>query len=121
MTYIVEIPVAEGGVLRVEGNLDDISSGLVPAARSAAGPLVSQASQTVESALDDLTPAITATTNRLRALAADEVTVEFGLMLGVEGGVVVAKGSAEVHFTVTLTWKRPEPEKLAEEAPKPNG
>jgi Trypsin-co-occurring domain 1 len=33
------------------------------------------------------------------------VTVEFGLVLGVEYGIVVAKGKGEVHFTVTLTWK----------------
>jgi Trypsin-co-occurring domain 1 len=38
-------------------------------------------------------------------LAPDEVTVEFGLVLGAESGVVVAKGHGEVHFTVTLAWK----------------
>ena len=32
------------------------------------------------------------------------MTVEFGLTLTAETGVMVAKGSAEVHFTVTLAW-----------------
>ena len=38
---------------------------------------------------------------------ADEVAVGFGLVLGAETGVVVAKGTGEVHFSVTLTWKCP--------------
>jgi hypothetical protein len=39
-------------------------------------------------------------------MAADEVAVEFGIVLGAETGAVIAKGTAEVHFNVTLTWKR---------------
>jgi hypothetical protein len=105
--YIMEIPVAGGGVLRVQGTEDGLPFGLVPAANQpTVGPLVAKTDETVQAALDELTPAITATTSRLRAFAADEVTVEFGLVLGVEGGVIIAKGSAEVHFTVTLTWKQ---------------
>jgi hypothetical protein len=107
--YVVEIPVEGGGVLRVQGPDEEDPAGLVPAAsQPATGPLIAKADETVQAALDDLTPALTATTKKLRAFAADEVTVEFGLVLGVEGGVIVAKGSAEVHFTVTLTWTRQE-------------
>jgi hypothetical protein len=32
--------------------------------------------------------------------------VEFGLTLGAETGVVVAKGTSEMHFAVTLDWKQ---------------
>jgi len=32
------------------------------------------------------------------------MSVEFGLSVTAETGVVVAKGGTEVHFTVTLTW-----------------
>jgi Trypsin-co-occurring domain 1 len=109
--YVVEMPVAGGGVLRVQSTEDEMPLGLVPAANPLdPGTLVAKTDETVQAALDGLTPAITATTNRLRRLAADEVTVEFGLVLGVEGGVIVAKGSAEVHFTVTLTWKHTDKE-----------
>jgi hypothetical protein len=38
-------------------------------------------------------------------LALGEVSLELGLSVGVEGGVIVAKGSAEAHAAVTLTWK----------------
>jgi hypothetical protein len=30
--------------------------------------------------------------------------MQFGLTVTAESGVVVAKGSTEVHFTVTMTW-----------------
>jgi Trypsin-co-occurring domain 1 len=35
----------------------------------------------------------------------DEVTLDLALSFGVEGGVVVAKGSAQAEASVTLTWK----------------
>ncbi len=42
----------------------------------------------------------------LRSMAPDEFEVEFGIVLSAESGVVLAKGSADVHFNVTLSWKR---------------
>lgn len=65
----------------------------------------SVATQPLEAALDDLRPAVAAVRQRLDAMQPDEVSVEFGIVLGAETGVVVAKGTTEVHFTVTLTWK----------------
>jgi hypothetical protein len=109
MTYVMEMPVEGGGVMRVQLAEEDVPAGLRMAANDRTGQIVERTTQTVQSALDDVKPAITAATNRLRTLAADEVTVEFGLALGLEGGAIIAKGSAEVHFTVTLTWKHPEP------------
>jgi len=38
-------------------------------------------------------------------VALDEVSLELGISLGVEGGVVVAKGSAKAEANVTLTWR----------------
>jgi hypothetical protein len=37
----------------------------------------------------------------------DEVTLELALSFGVEGGVIVAKGSAKAEASATLTWKSP--------------
>jgi hypothetical protein len=31
--------------------------------------------------------------------------VQFGLKVGGETGVIVAKGTAEANFTITLAWK----------------
>lgn len=37
----------------------------------------------------------------------DQVQVEFSLALAAEGGLIVAKASAETTFRASLTWKRP--------------
>jgi hypothetical protein len=38
-------------------------------------------------------------------LALDEVSLELGVRLGVEGGVIVARGSMEADTSVILTWR----------------
>ena len=48
-------------------------------------------------------------------MSPDEIAVEFGIALGAKAGAVIAKGTADVHFTVSLTWKRaagPRPARL---------
>jgi hypothetical protein len=105
MAEIVEFPVEAGGVLRVQavGSWVEDEEELVAA--TGIREKVVHAGETLESALGSLTPALGVVTRQLRKLAPDEVTVEFGLVLGVEHGIVVAKGTAEVHFTVTRAWK----------------
>jgi hypothetical protein len=46
--------------------------------------------------------------DQLTSLGADEVAVEFGIVLGAETGLVMAKGTTEVHFTVGVIWRRGE-------------
>lgn len=105
MAYLIEVPVQGGGHLVVEASDEDLPAELVLAARP--GEIATRAGQTLEQALDQLRPAVRAIRNRLAAMAPDQATVEFGIVLGAETGVVVAKGSTEVHFTVSLTWQRP--------------
>lgn len=105
MAYLIEVPVEGGGHLVVQASDEDLPAELVLAARP--GEIAARAGQTLEQALDQLRPAVRAIRNRLAAMAPDEVTVEFGIVLGAETGVVVAKGSTEVHFTVSLSWQRP--------------
>ena len=51
--------------------------------------------------------ALTSTVARMAESARpDEATLELALSLAVEGGVVVAKGSAKAEASVTLVWKR---------------
>nr|MDT0656477.1 CU044_2847 family protein [Micromonospora sp. DSM 115978] len=106
MSYLIDVPVEGGGRLVVQASEEDLPDELVPAARP--GEVVTRASETLEAALDQLRPAIVAIRSGLAAMAPDEMTVDFGIVLGAETGIVVAKGSTEVHFTVTLTWKRPD-------------
>jgi hypothetical protein len=105
MAYLMEVPLEAGGHLLVQAAEDDLPGGLELASLRP-GEVVARTRETVEEAVDQIKPAVTAVTSRLKALAADEVTVEFGLVLGAEAGAVIAKGTAEVHFTVTLCWKR---------------
>lgn len=104
MAYLIEVPVEGGGHLVVQATGEDLPAELVLAARP--GEIAARASESLEQALDQLKPAVRAIRGRLAAMAPDELTLEFGIVLGAETGVVVAKGKAEVHFTVSLTWNR---------------
>lgn len=42
---------------------------------------------------------------RADAVTLDEVSMELALSFSVEGGVIVAKGSATAEASVTLTWR----------------
>jgi hypothetical protein len=104
VTYLVEVPVAGGGRLLVQAAEEYLPGGLELAALRP-GEVVTRVGQSLDSAIDQLRPAVEAVRDRLAAMAPSEITVEFGIVLGAETGVVVAKGTSEVHFTVTLTWK----------------
>ena len=105
MPYVIEFPVDAGGCLLVQADEDDLP-GSLELATLRPGEVAVRARESVEAAIDQIKPAINAVTSRLTAMAADEVAVEFGIVLGAETGAIIAKGTAEVHFTVTLTWKR---------------
>ncbi|HET9253639.1 MAG TPA: CU044_2847 family protein [Pseudonocardiaceae bacterium] len=79
------------------------------------GEVVTRARQSLEQALEEITPAMRAVLDRMVAMSPDEAMVEFGLALGAEAGIVVAKGTSEMHFAVTLHWKRPRPGAVADE------
>ena len=104
MAYLIEVPVDGGGRLLVAAHDDDLPRNLELAARGP-GEIIARAGNSLEQALGQIKPAMHAVTDWLKAMSPDEATVEFGITLGAETGVVVAKGTGEVHFTVTLTWK----------------
>jgi surfactin synthase thioesterase subunit len=105
--YLIEVPVEGGGRLLVEASKAELPGDLQLAA-ARPGEVVARARQSLEQALDQIKRAMRAVLDRLVAMSPDEASVEFGLTLGAETGVVVAKGTSEMHFAVTLSWKRPE-------------
>jgi hypothetical protein len=110
MTYILDVPVDGGGRLLVEAPAGPLPDGLELAAPLRPGEVVARARASLEDALDQLKPAIEALHARLRDLAPSGISVEFGLTLGAEAGLVVARGHSEVHFAVTLSWEHgPDP------------
>lgn len=105
MAELVEYPLEGGGMLLVQSASVDAGAGDLGLA-SSAEEKAKKAKETLESALAQVTPALKSVASRLRDLSPDDLTVEFGLTLTAETGIVVAKGSAEVHFTVTLAWSK---------------
>jgi hypothetical protein len=107
--YLIEVPVEGGGCLLVQVS-DAELPGALELASARPGEVVARARKSLEQALDQIKPAVRAVFDGLVAMSPDEMSVEFGLTLGAETGLVVAKGTSEMHFAVTLGWKRPHPE-----------
>jgi hypothetical protein len=103
MAYVIEVPVGDGGVLRVQATDEELPAGLELAALRP-GEVVARVGESLDAALEQLRPAVATIRRQLDALAPDEVGVEFGIVLGAETGVVVAKGTTEAHFTISLKW-----------------
>lgn len=103
--YVIEVPVEAGGKLLVEASDWQLPGGLELASLEP-GEVAARAGESLERSLGQLGPAIGAMARRVREMGPDEFTVEFGLTLGAECGIVVAKGSSEVNLNVTLSWKR---------------
>ena len=101
MTELVAVPLESGGAVVVE--MDGIESGVVKARKP--GQIVAEAAQTLEAALDSVTPAAQSILAKLRQARLPDVTVEFGVTLTAEAGAVIAKTAGECHLKVTLNWK----------------
>ena len=69
------------------------------------GQVIAKAQITVEQALAKLKPSLQKLTHMLKELAPDEAEVEFGLKIGGETGVIIAKGTGEVNFVIRMSWK----------------
>ena len=63
-----------------------------------------KAAQSLESALGSVQDAAQAALDTLTKLSPETVEVEFGIKLAGEAGALIAKTSAEGHFTVRLSW-----------------
>ncbi|MGH4025900.1 MAG: CU044_2847 family protein [Pseudonocardiaceae bacterium] len=100
------VPLADGSEVLVAVDHGDVPDDLVLAA---ADPqkVAARASETLEQLLEKVTPTVRSVSEWVRAHSPDECGVEFGLKLGGETGVIVAKGTAEVNFVVKLTWRKP--------------
>lgn len=85
-------------------------SGQAGAQRVSRGGAVAGAAETLQQALARVRPALGAVLDGARTLPRPPglVTVEFGITLSAEAGVVVARGSTEAHFTVGMQWTNPE-------------
>ncbi|MFE2211190.1 CU044_2847 family protein [Streptomyces canus] len=103
MAYVGEMLLDDGEVVLLEV----AGPGPVGAQRvGRTGAAVASAAETLQQALARVRPALGAVLDSARDLPRPpgDVTVQFGITLSAELGVVVARGSTEANFTVTMQW-----------------
>ena len=88
----------------VEADRADVS-GLTLAAPEP-GQAVAKASESMARSLERLEPLLRTVKDKLVTAAPEHFTVEFGVKLGGETGIILAKGTAEVNLKITMTWDR---------------
>ncbi|MFF8013565.1 CU044_2847 family protein [Streptomyces sp. NPDC007929] len=100
MDGLVEFKTGDGAVVAVEAVSERSGSRLV----SRDGTV--QAARTFEGALDGVRAAAESALRVFRdgTLRPDGVEIEFGVKLAAETGAFIAKGTAEGHLVVKLTW-----------------
>ncbi len=105
-TRILQFQVGSGSdaVLRIEVD-DPFDAGNRPVSQG----VVEKARQSLEAALSEVTPGVTAILERLQGLASkpDEVGVEFGIKFTAEAGALIAKTALEGNIKVSLKWSGP--------------
>ena len=70
--------------------------------------VVQQAEQTLEKALSSIKPVANAIIKKVQDLnqPADAVEVKFGIKMNGKLGAVIASGSTEVNYEITLKWNK---------------
>jgi hypothetical protein len=106
---LLEVPLTDGGTLLVEADRTEIPGELVLASPGE-GAATARAVRTLEESLGQLEPLLRTLKDRLVASSPETFEVSFGVKLGGETGIILAKGTAEVNLAITMTWKRPAPE-----------
>jgi hypothetical protein len=105
VAYLLEVRLASGERLIAEVDPDEVDSADLVLASPDPGKVAARAKDTLERSLEELRPALSAVLGKLREAAPSELNVQFGIKLGGEAGVILAKGTTEVNFVVTMTWK----------------
>ncbi|MFB9462388.1 CU044_2847 family protein [Streptomyces cinereospinus] len=101
----VRIPLDDGSSILVQvdaGEAPADSRGPVKAGRIA--DAVRELPRSVQEAMVPVTTMARAVLDQLRQAGPDEVTVEFGVNLAAQAGVVIAKSEANCHLRVAMTW-----------------
>jgi len=74
---------------------------------SAPGEAIAKASRSLSASLEQLEPALRTVKDKFAAAAPGQLTVEFGVNVWGETGIILAKGTADVNLKITMTWNGP--------------
>lgn len=100
MTDVVRYELDDNSSVLVE--VDDEGFGLQRVSRGSDGIL--EPGRRLAQSLDDVRQAADTALKSLTPLSPRSVELEFGIKLTGEAGALIAKTSAEGHFTVKLVW-----------------
>ncbi|HZN17566.1 MAG TPA: CU044_2847 family protein [Micromonosporaceae bacterium] len=107
---LLKVPVGDDddGFIEVEVDRRDLE-GVDLASDDGDG--AARAPFSLSASLGKVMPAINTILTRLRSAeqAPDEIGMQLGLTVGGETGLIFTKGTAEANFTLTVTWRKPEP------------
>jgi Trypsin-co-occurring domain 1 len=104
MSVLLQVPLDSGEALLVEADRADIPADGLTLAAPKPGEAVARAAHTLTESLEKLEPVLRAVREKLQEASPDHFAVEFGVKLGGETGVILAKGTAEVNLKITMTW-----------------
>ncbi len=110
MSYVVAMPLDEGGSVLVEiSDNDTDADGIERVGRTR--DAATSASQTLQAALRQVKPAVRAVLAGVQDMVErpDKVAVQFGIKFTASAGVVVAKAASEANFTVIVEWVQTPP------------
>jgi Trypsin-co-occurring domain 1 len=108
VTVLMQVPLddADGAAtVLVEADRGDIPGGLALASPEP-GQAAAKAARSFSASLEQLEPILRTVKEKLVSAAPEHFTVEFGVKLGGETGIIVAKGTGEVNLKITMTWDR---------------
>jgi hypothetical protein len=106
VTELVRVPLENGEFIVAEVDKLDIPSSDVILAASQPGKALAQVQTKLDVALRRIRPALTELAEALKDSRPDSFCVEFGVKIGGETGVILAKGTAEVNFKISMEWKQ---------------
>ncbi|MBT2610030.1 hypothetical protein J7I97_17575 [Streptomyces sp. ISL-87] len=109
MTHLARIPLEGGGSILVEAPAS--TEGPVKAGR--VSDAIHDLPGNLQEALGSVSEAAHAMLHQLRKAGPDGISMEFGVDLAVEAGVVITKSSLNSHLKVTMSWKKDGPERSA--------
>jgi hypothetical protein len=101
---LLAMPVADGGEVIAMFEVGDSSTdeALDPAPEGHGLPRRARVS--LEKALGDLRPTLDKLKETVHHLEPKQAEIEFGLKIGGQTGVIIARGTAEVNFVVRVSW-----------------
>ena len=103
VSELVRFQGPEGSELVVE--VADDTPGLELISRREDGLV--EARRRIRESLESTLPTLRSVVDTARALAPQEMEIDFGMKFTAEAGVVVARTATEGHFSVRLRWTRP--------------